>query len=483
MDVFLSYRRADTGRVASGIRRHLAGRQVGISPFFYPDSTAAGANWRDTVERYLSRCDVLVAIIGSNWVIDKNGIRLLERDGDVVRYELETALDRGIRVIPLIVGGAPMPAADQLPKSLKKLCGLREIRLDALIGDDYPAEELDRLADEICKVKNWVLISQHSEFGKALRHAIEKNRGDLKILRFPIFEQTPEKHYAEYKKLLRTFRYDSIPGSWLFTVYPEDDWNVFPVDEEEEMILELAEQDKRIVCFESGQNILKRARQLVPEAKNPVGVIKTHSNHAIELLIQHMTKTVWCGASIQQIEIVSLMGPRCAISEERGMKYLEFFAWLQHQHSANTERFKIYNEICRNLGPKVQCATITKPLTTWLPEHIKVAIENFLKLRRLKSGSVHTTFICGNDDVAVTAYEVVHKRFASEIQEGRLSFVGFDGMPCMKKLKEKLSSTKSRAATAYVDFDEMVRVAYGWLIKGEVALPTRARSVDARDVS
>ena len=173
MHVFLSYRRTDTERIASGIRRYLAERQIGVIPFFYRDSTAAGAEWRKTVDRNLSRCDVLVAIIGPHWAVDQNGERLLDRNEDVVRYELETARRQNKRVIPVLVGGASKPSANQLPESLLWVTGLHEIRLEEPISNGDPAECFSAVADAICQVRNWVIMSQHSEFTRILGRIIE----------------------------------------------------------------------------------------------------------------------------------------------------------------------------------------------------------------------------------------------------------------------------------------------------------------------
>jgi len=476
MDVFICYRRAETEGVAREIGRYLNKKNIGVTPFFYPESTAPGADWRKTVDRYLSRCDVLVAVIGKEWVRlkDKDGNRLLDQGEDVVRYEIATALKRGIRVIPLLVDGADSLRAEQLPTDLKDLAGRREIRLESSkIGDP--------LADEICRFKNWVIVSQYSEFGRAMRAAIDDERDELNIVRYPNFEQGEEKHNAEYSALLRAFLRDSMHGSWLFTVYPEDEQNIFSEDDETKMIEQLARQSKRLVCFESGENVLKRARTLIPEGPVPVGVIKTNSGHAIEQLIQLMAKEVWRKDEVQQIEIVSVMGPRCATSEERGMKYLEFFGCVQH--TIDTKNSRVYEGVCRDLSWKVRCATVTRPLPTWLADDRKRAIQEFLEVRNLENKHIHTTFVCGNDDVAVTAYEIINETRASDIQNGRISFVGFDGMPCMDHLKDALKETRSRAATAYVNFYEMVQEAKEWLRNLSAGLPREAHPVDAREVS
>lgn len=65
----------------------------------------------------------LLAIIGPNWLSakDQNGRRSLEDPIDFVRVEIEAALSRDIRVIPLLVGDAKMPRDADLPDSLLPL--------------------------------------------------------------------------------------------------------------------------------------------------------------------------------------------------------------------------------------------------------------------------------------------------------------------------------------------------------------------------
>jgi hypothetical protein len=74
---------------------------------------------------------VLLAVIGMSWLTRarEDGRRRLDEPGDLVRLEIEAALARGIRVIPVLVDGALMPAPGQLPASLEKLAGRQAVEL------------------------------------------------------------------------------------------------------------------------------------------------------------------------------------------------------------------------------------------------------------------------------------------------------------------------------------------------------------------
>ena len=66
---------------------------------------------------------MLLAIIGKDWIDVKNdaGQRRLDDPSDFVRLETASALKRDIPVIPVLVHGAKMPRAEQLPDDLKEL--------------------------------------------------------------------------------------------------------------------------------------------------------------------------------------------------------------------------------------------------------------------------------------------------------------------------------------------------------------------------
>jgi hypothetical protein len=65
----------------------------------------------------------LLAVIGPNWLGKsvEQGDKRLSRSDDLVRQEIESALQRDIQVIPILVNGAAMPSATELPTELKAL--------------------------------------------------------------------------------------------------------------------------------------------------------------------------------------------------------------------------------------------------------------------------------------------------------------------------------------------------------------------------
>lgn len=74
---------------------------------------------------------MLIAIIGPNWLgTQDDGPRRLDDPDDWVRLEVEAAISRGIRVIPVLVDGARMPVETELPQSLRGLARRQAVTLN-----------------------------------------------------------------------------------------------------------------------------------------------------------------------------------------------------------------------------------------------------------------------------------------------------------------------------------------------------------------
>jgi hypothetical protein len=95
------------------------------------DSIQLGDDFVEVITRAVGACDVLLAVIGREWltITDARGRRRLNNPHDFVRLEIEAALTRNVRVIPILVDGASMPDAAELPKSLAKLVRRQALEL------------------------------------------------------------------------------------------------------------------------------------------------------------------------------------------------------------------------------------------------------------------------------------------------------------------------------------------------------------------
>jgi hypothetical protein len=125
--IFISYRRDDsediTGRIHDHLQRHFGDGSVFMDTAAIP----VGVDFRKHFQRAVGQCDILLAIIGDDWLDirhqhgPKLGERRLDDPDDFVRIEVQTALDRGIPVIPVLVGRATMPVKANLPPELGQL--------------------------------------------------------------------------------------------------------------------------------------------------------------------------------------------------------------------------------------------------------------------------------------------------------------------------------------------------------------------------
>jgi TIR domain/PASTA domain len=136
--IFISYRREDTGGHAGRLFDRLRERFGRDRVFLDVAGINVGVDFVETLDKAVGSCDVLLAVIGSDWLTcsDKKGRRRLDDPNDFIRAEIAAALKRDVRVVPVLVEGAEMPPTDELPEELKRLTRrqaveLRDSRWDA----------------------------------------------------------------------------------------------------------------------------------------------------------------------------------------------------------------------------------------------------------------------------------------------------------------------------------------------------------------
>jgi hypothetical protein len=149
--VFLNYRRDDSEGYVGRLYDHLTQRFPGR---IFRDVTGLrpGEDFVNALDREGVSCQVLLAIIGRRWLacVDAGGRRRLDDPEDILRREIIHALQRNVLVIPVLVGGATVPAIDDLPPELKPLGRRQALPISEL---DFE-RDLDRLievvAQELC---------------------------------------------------------------------------------------------------------------------------------------------------------------------------------------------------------------------------------------------------------------------------------------------------------------------------------------------
>lgn len=129
--IFISYRRQDSAYPAGWLYDRLAERFGPDQIFKDVDSIELGDDFVETITNAVGSCDILLALIGQEWLdaAGSDGSRRLDDPDDFVRLEIEAALERKVLLIPILVEGALMPRGDQLPPSIAPLVRRQALEL------------------------------------------------------------------------------------------------------------------------------------------------------------------------------------------------------------------------------------------------------------------------------------------------------------------------------------------------------------------
>jgi hypothetical protein len=155
--IIISYRRSDSAPVAGRIFDRLVQHYGKDSVFMDIDNIPFGIDFRKHIHAVLSNSDILIEVVGPKWLgVRKHGKSRIQEETDYVRIELETALQKGIPVVPVLVDSGDMPKPGDVPSSLQDFIYLNaapvDVRfsparrsLDPLYGSLARAAELARV--------------------------------------------------------------------------------------------------------------------------------------------------------------------------------------------------------------------------------------------------------------------------------------------------------------------------------------------------
>jgi len=123
---------AIAGRIFDRLVSHCGAETV----FMDIESIPFGTNFRSHIDDALKDCDLLIAIVGPRWLGSRQeeSSRIHEKT-DPVRVEIQTALRRGITIVPVLVEGAKMPTESELPQGLRRFALLNALQVDS--GRDF----------------------------------------------------------------------------------------------------------------------------------------------------------------------------------------------------------------------------------------------------------------------------------------------------------------------------------------------------------
>ena len=129
--IFISYRRNDSRAYAGRIYDRLAARFGREQVFMDVDDIEPGEQFAEVLCQTLEACKALVVVIGPLWLRDAEagGASRLDDEGDILRLELRTALQRGIPIIPVLINRADMPARESMPADVASLADYQAIEV------------------------------------------------------------------------------------------------------------------------------------------------------------------------------------------------------------------------------------------------------------------------------------------------------------------------------------------------------------------
>ena len=124
--IFISYRRADAGGHAGRIFDRLRNSFNPADVFFDQETIQIGDPFPDRIDAAIRSAKVVLVIIGPDWLNTLNA-KAAEATIDYVHREVTIAIERKVHdevvVIPILVGGTPMPQRDDLHDSLRESVG------------------------------------------------------------------------------------------------------------------------------------------------------------------------------------------------------------------------------------------------------------------------------------------------------------------------------------------------------------------------
>lgn len=120
--IFVSYRRDDSAGFTRAIYNELVEHFFQGRVFMDVEAIQPGLPFDEAIKAALDQCEVLLVMIGRRWLEPQaGGGSRLNDPNDFVHFEIEEALARKVRVIPVLLDGASMPNQEALPESIRPM--------------------------------------------------------------------------------------------------------------------------------------------------------------------------------------------------------------------------------------------------------------------------------------------------------------------------------------------------------------------------
>jgi hypothetical protein len=221
-EIFVNYRQGDMPDFAGRLFDRIADSFGEGAVFMDVDGIDPGLDFIDVLNEQLASRKVPVAIIAPEWAHakDASGHRRLDDVNDVVRLEIATALERGVRVIPVLIGGADALRTEDLPTDLHPLAR----RQSVVVGHERFARDiqplmsaLPRVLDQAPAAASTTTTSATTPSTSAVAKALESLRGARGLSGFSVGSAISPQSFANARKMARIPDDIEVHGLFEFT--------------------------------------------------------------------------------------------------------------------------------------------------------------------------------------------------------------------------------------------------------------------------
>ncbi len=277
--VFISYRRGDGGW-AGRLRDHLQLRFGDNLVWQDVDDIKLGRDFSQEIQKAIKTSNAALVVIGPYW--EKPGLKRLKNPKDVLRMEINRALKSKAVVIPVIVGGAVMPQARDLPKSISGLVKLNA----AFINDTDWAHGVQVLIDQLQQI---VRATGKTEPLTDLRNKL----AEMEARYFQLIEHSPQKALNVARQALSVLD-DQMPR------YPQDVYlqlvRGYFLKNEAMALRDIGDSDGFIKSLDKAERVFNtmqdESKMHLASACNGIG--------SVELLRQHFKEAVqWIDRALE----------------------------------------------------------------------------------------------------------------------------------------------------------------------------------------
>jgi hypothetical protein len=167
------------------------------------DNIPVGMDFRDHLQTTLQSCDILLAVVGPNWLgTDKDGHHRIADEADWVRIEIEAALAKNVPVIPILIDRSRLPKPSELPEGLRNFAFRQAAEIDSGLDFRMHMDRLIRSMDRYLQKQSGVPLSTE---GAAQNQ--EPKLGDVElaanVLRASLTKATAPKEVAHPPRIAR----------------------------------------------------------------------------------------------------------------------------------------------------------------------------------------------------------------------------------------------------------------------------------------